>query len=198
MTNVNKPWRSSKPGEDNSNHNKGFKSLTKHAESKNKQIEFTYEEYLDLKLKGCSCGFIPSDGSRGLKLKKRKQKYTIENMEVHCPECSRKNKVNNFNLKSYVYKILRQSFFKSPVYYFKVSSWKKSGSRCEKCGSKTSKPEVDHVVPVAPLDGSELDFNAYIERLFCDPSNLQCLCKDCHLEKTKEQRSIRAKAKKVW
>jgi hypothetical protein len=196
MTKGNKPWRSSKTGANNS-HQKGYKSLVKHAESKGKQVSFTYEEYVELKTKGCpKCGFIPSDGSRGLVLKKRKQKYILENMEVKCPDCSRESKVANFNVKTFLYKHLRQSFLKSPLYYYKLSSWKKQGSKCEKCGAKTSKPEVDHIVPVAPLDGSELDFNAYIERLFCSPSNLQCLCSDCHKVKTNEQRSIRFSNKK--
>ena len=73
---------------------------------------------------------------------------------------------------------------------------------------------VDHADPATPIDGfpylsdtftknetvlgafltGEEDWNEYITRLFNeDGSNLQGLCKECHDQKTKEERSERAK-----
>lgn len=52
--------------------------------------------------------------------------------------------------------------------------------RCAKCKILTSKPQVDHISPV----GKFLDWNMYIERLFCPIENLQVLCWDCHKVKT--------------
>lgn len=43
--------------------------------------------------------------------------------------------------------------------------------------------QVDHVVPCVPTDGWD-GFDGFIERLLCDESGFQCLCKDCHLVKS--------------
>lgn len=56
--------------------------------------------------------------------------------------------------------------------------------QCAKCliWSRDQKSmEVDHLVEVGPFTG---DWNEYISRLFCDQSNLQCLCVKCHSMKT--------------
>ena len=46
---------------------------------------------------------------------------------------------------------------------------------------------VDHIIPV----GKFIDWNTYIKNLFCDSSNLQILCRECHDRKTKdESRSV--------
>lgn len=50
--------------------------------------------------------------------------------------------------------------------------------RCAECERYTEKPQVDHIIPV----GSG-DWNSRIERLFCDASGLQVLCKECHKKK---------------
>ena len=42
--------------------------------------------------------------------------------------------------------------------------------------------QVDHIQPI----GVFVNWDTYIERLFCPPQNLQVLCKLCHLQKTKE------------
>lgn len=48
--------------------------------------------------------------------------------------------------------------------------------------------EVDHVVPIIPLDKSlsDLTWDEVVDRAWCDVSNLRPLCKEkCHKEKTK-------------
>lgn len=55
---------------------------------------------------------------------------------------------------------------------------------------------VDHINPtVCPKEGF-IDWNTYFDRMFCPVENLQCLCKTCHDEKSKEEREIRKKYKK--
>lgn len=49
---------------------------------------------------------------------------------------------------------------------------------CAKCKIFTDAPEVDHIIPVGTGD-----WNSRIERLFCDASGLQVLCKECHKKK---------------
>lgn len=43
--------------------------------------------------------------------------------------------------------------------------------------------QVDHIVPI----GKGLDWNTFIEKLFCERDNLQVLCKTCHKRKTKNE-----------
>jgi 5-methylcytosine-specific restriction endonuclease McrA len=56
--------------------------------------------------------------------------------------------------------------------------------RCACCGKifRRKDIEVDHKVAV----GRFVDFDTYIERLFCDSKGLQVLCKGCHRTKTKK------------
>ena len=61
---------------------------------------------------------------------------------------------------------------------------------CNHCGVKFAQNEVDvdHVIPVVdPAKGFQ-DWNTYFERMFCDISNFQCLCKPCHKIKTKAEK----------
>lgn len=54
--------------------------------------------------------------------------------------------------------------------------------KCQRCGSIVDKnnKQVDHIIPVEPSSS----WDEYIQKLFCDVSNLQCLCLTCHKEKT--------------
>lgn len=46
---------------------------------------------------------------------------------------------------------------------------------------------VDHIVGAGSLNCAE-DLPGFVERLFCEQDNLQCLCTDCHDKKTKDER----------
>ena len=56
---------------------------------------------------------------------------------------------------------------------------------CKKC--KNWFPEkqinVDHICPAGSLNSAQ-DLPGFVERLFCEIDNLQCLCTKCHDEKT--------------
>lgn len=60
---------------------------------------------------------------------------------------------------------------------------------CNECGKSFARKEVhvDHREPI----GSFLDWNTWIERLFCNADNLQILCKSCHKSKTNRERDER-------
>lgn len=78
---------------------------------------------------------------------------------------------------------------------------------CESCGAKCkvtvakTNPKgykriwVDHKEPVVPLD-REIGLAELLDRIFCDPSNLQALCDDCHKEKTSSERKERARIRR--
>ncbi len=76
--------------------------------------------------------------------------------------------------------------------------------RCPLCKEYTnmSSMQVDHVDPVIPVTSSlvEMDLLDVINRIWCDPSNLQATCKKCHAPKTKlenDTRRANKKAKKI-
>lgn len=63
---------------------------------------------------------------------------------------------------------------------------------CNVCNGEfpSSEIQVDHLVPVVdPLTGF-VDWNTYINRMFCDVSNLQAVCKACHKIKTKAENQL--------
>lgn len=56
--------------------------------------------------------------------------------------------------------------------------------KCAVC-KKKDRDYADHIDPVGEFLP---EANPYIKRMFCDRSNLQPICKDCHKTKTKEER----------
>lgn len=59
--------------------------------------------------------------------------------------------------------------------------------------------DVDHIDPVIPIGvlGKDMDANWYIERTFCDISNLQVLCKVCHKVKSDDENRRRVVVRKL-
>lgn len=57
--------------------------------------------------------------------------------------------------------------------------------RCADCkeGFKPDMVEVDHIEEIGTFDG---DWTKLVNRMWCDISNLQVLCKVCHKLKTKK------------
>ena len=55
---------------------------------------------------------------------------------------------------------------------------------CAKCKKKfvLKEIQVDHIIEI----GKFVNFNVFIDKLFCNVENLQCLCKSCHKNKTKK------------
>jgi 5-methylcytosine-specific restriction endonuclease McrA len=53
--------------------------------------------------------------------------------------------------------------------------------KCNHCKKwfKGTEVVVDHIIPVGSLN-SAADLPSYVEGLFCEINNLQCLCKTCH------------------
>lgn len=101
---------------------------------------------------------------------------------------------------------LRRTFSRSPIIrevLFKVRrevpKYNQDGGRskkdavqyrCNVCGTYvgSTKVSVDHINPVVSVVEGFVDFNTFIERLFCAASNLQVVCDDCHNTKTQAER----------
>lgn len=71
----------------------------------------------------------------------------------------------------------------------KLQRWEYQCAQC-KGWFKDKEVKVDHINPVGTLKCAE-DLPAFVENLFCEEDNLQCLCDACHTIKTKEERENR-------
>lgn len=56
-------------------------------------------------------------------------------------------------------------------------------------GKRTKNAIVDHVNPIVDPEVGFVDWNTFIERLFAEGEDLQCLCHACHTEKTNDERA---------
>lgn len=65
--------------------------------------------------------------------------------------------------------------------------------KCAGCSNvfKLNEVQVDHIDPVVSVKDGFVDWNIYIERLFCDADGFQVLCTECHSIKTKHEREQR-------
>jgi hypothetical protein len=63
---------------------------------------------------------------------------------------------------------------------------------CSSCkGTFTSKNvEVNHIDPVVPVSGFD-SWDGVVERLFCEESGLEVVCKPCHKTITKDENASR-------
>lgn len=104
---------------------------------------------------------------------------------------------------------LRRVFSRSPVVREvllkvrrTVPKYNKDGSRakrdaveykCNVCGEWVGSKHiaVDHIVPVIDVDEGFIDYQTFIERLFCGVDNLQPICTPCHKAKTYSERIAR-------
>jgi hypothetical protein len=62
--------------------------------------------------------------------------------------------------------------------------------QCKKCKKWCAEKEinVDHIIPAGSLNTAQ-DLPQFVERLFCEQDNLQCLCLNCHDIKTQKEKN---------
>ena len=61
------------------------------------------------------------------------------------------------------------------------------------------KVDMDHIDPVIPIEGfpeTSWDWNVYIDRTFCPENTWQCICRQCHKEKTYLETQLRKEYRK--
>lgn len=71
--------------------------------------------------------------------------------------------------------------------------------RCNSCLGENFGPtdiQLDHILPVIDEEIGFVDWNTYIDRLFCEEDNFQVLCKPCHASKTFFEQEIRKQVKR--
>lgn len=121
------------------------------------------------------------------------------------PEEKTRKRLENYNPIMVARQALRRAFSHSPTVVEmmrenkrKVPRFNKDGSRhkidaaehlCSVChkwkrSMKGSKVAIDHIDPVIEPNIGFVDLNTYFKRLWCDRSNLQKICGECHRKKT--------------
>lgn len=139
----------------------------------------------------------------------------------------KKKKKKKFNENAAIRSAVRRVFSRSPAVIEVLEEgrrerprYKKDGTLakvphveydCQGCGRWFKKKDiaVDHIDPVIHPERGFVDWNEFIDRLWCDKSNLQRLCKyflkdkdkhggepSCHYKKTQEERKQLRKREK--
>lgn len=97
-----------------------------------------------------------------------------------------------FARSPFVYEIVQESRREVPKYNKDGSLAKKPAvqRQCEVCKNwvGSTKISVDHVIPVVSVEDGFQDWNEFMARLWCDRSNLQRICDDCHDIKTYQEK----------
>jgi 5-methylcytosine-specific restriction endonuclease McrA len=118
-----------------------------------------------------------------------------------------------FNKKTWIINALRRASFRYPPaikaikkarteYYIKAKNGndvKRVDFTCQVCnkaGLKRKEVNLDHIIPVVGPEGF-IDWNNYIERMFCDESNYQIICISCHDEKSSREREEKEAFKSI-
>jgi len=103
-------------------------------------------------------------------------------------------KKKEYNLESKIVQALRKIWSFSPNRREALKLAKSENPfefRCAICKRLTEKPFVDHKTPI----GLEDSWDGFIEKLFCEPSGLQIMCRQCHKNKTSEDMKLIRKLK---
>jgi hypothetical protein len=97
---------------------------------------------------------------------------------------------------------LRQAFQRYPVKQMVLNERRKAvkGRRhkfeyqCAECEEWSDRKgvEVDHIKPCGSLNDYK-DLPGFVRRLYCEPKDMQILCKECHAVKTANERKGRKK-----
>ena len=114
-------------------------------------------------------------------------------------------------LKAFIIAVLRQGTRRYPPKYETLNDAKTTKKvnpktkrlaqhyACAKCKADFPQKEVqvDHKKPVVDPKQGFVDWNTYIERLFCDKKNLQVLCTSCHEVKSSKEKTKRKSIKSL-
>ena len=91
--------------------------------------------------------------------------------------------------KSRWWKPISQAKLKAKRKYKGPNKRQKFEYQCNICKSwyPDKKINIDHIVPAGTLRCAN-DLPGFVERLFCEQDNLQCICTTCHDKKTKNDK----------
>jgi hypothetical protein len=121
---------------------------------------------------------------------------------------SKQKKKPKYNANSAIRSALRRTFSRSPVVREVMTAVRRERLWYKQNGTPAAKPrveyrcsscqqwhmgkniQVDHADPVVDPEIGFIDFNTFIDRLFCSVENLSVLCMDCHKSKTDSEKAV--------
>lgn len=167
---------------------------------KKNKINLTDKEFLDFRKIPCSsCGCIIEGLGIGFILIKPRRTIELTNMVPMCGVCRLIKPKEQFNPVEFSKKILRRWWKKTPMASIAKQKSKRSRGRfeCARCKELFSinNMQLDHRIPVVDIERGFETLEIFVDRLFCDDSNLDMLCKPCHYEKTSLENEIREENK---
>lgn len=102
-----------------------------------------------------------------------------------------------FDKKEWIKLAIRRASYKYPPRYTAKVNARKGRNQYECAACHNLFPnklvQVDHKEPVINPETGFVDWNDYVERMFCDIEGMQILCTACHVAKSKEENSRRKK-----
>lgn len=105
-----------------------------------------------------------------------------------------------FNKKSWIISTLRRASYRWPGRFEAERNARKSRGlyECNSCKGlfKRGEYKLDHIEPVIPVETGFTSWDNYIDRMFCDSTNFQILCKTCHDAKSTLERELRKNYRK--
>lgn len=108
--------------------------------------------------------------------------------------------LSKFNKKTWIIGSLRRISGRYPFKYLtKAEARIERGLyTCAICKQPTRSKniQVDHIVPVVGSEGF-VDWDTFIERLFCEKEGFQAVCKCCHSDKTKSENAERKRIRSL-
>jgi 5-methylcytosine-specific restriction endonuclease McrA len=116
---------------------------------------------------------------------------------------ARKTRNSGTLTESAFWSFIRSALRQKSRWWKPVSECKQKAKRAYKGSNKRQKFEyqcnhcknwyaekninVDHIIPAGTLTCAN-DLPGFVERLFCEVDNMQCLCTECHNIKTQNER----------
>lgn len=159
-------------------------------------LEITDSELLSLRDTPCHrCGRLIEGIGNSFILKEPRKPIALSNMVSTCGVCKLIKPKEDFNAIAFAKRMIRRVWKRTPMVAIAKQKARQSRGKyeCAKCRGlfSISSTQIDHIVPIVdPIEGYK-DLDTFVTRLFCDDSNLQILCVDCHKIKTQQENSIR-------
>lgn len=111
-----------------------------------------------------------------------------------------------FNMNAVVRGAIRRTFSRAPIKQEVLRENRKEFPKFNKDGSRSKKDAVcylcnvckeyrgstkvtvDHILPVISVEDGFINWDTFVDRLYCGKDNLQVICDDCHQVKTNAER----------
>jgi len=138
--------------------------------------------------------------------RKKKQSNLDEEIQKQAEEAlkaeedAKKEKKRQIELRKFLIPTLRRASYrwKPRTECNKDARVERGVYECAMCNGHFKNKEIviDHVDPVVDVEKGWVDWNEFVDRMFCEQEGFQVLCKTCHGVKTNLEEKMRVKFRK--